>query len=164
MGSSPRPTILSAHDCISVTSYRSVISLGGMLVSNGGPLSMGSAPHRACTIYEPSQRAWGLVVRPRWHHLLGWSGGHICLCSGSRLAFTSGCQQGPPWVGPATSAMAVAVVMWNGLHKPGQSHFHPIGWHHGRKDSHFYEQDQWLHYPLEFHYAFCQTAKLTRDW
>ena len=79
MGSSPRPTILSAHDCIlmntspvvgcqnrwvAVTadlmiSSRFITSLGRMLVTDGRPLPMGSSPHRACVISANPGRGYG---------------------------------------------------------------------------------------------------------
>ena len=70
MGSSPRPTILSAHDCTlmnispmvgcqsrwvtitadPMTPYGSMTSSGGMPMINGRLLSSGSSPGRACMI------------------------------------------------------------------------------------------------------------------
>ena len=153
-----------------MTSYGLMTSSGGMVMINGGLLSSGSFPCRACMISMKPGRGHRGLSKPWWHHLLGWSGGCIHLCGGSRLAFISGCQHGPPWVGLATLAVTTSVaaiwvgVLWNGLHLPGQAHLHAIGWCCGCEDTCLCEWDQLVYYPLEFHHTFCQTARLPRDW
>ena len=188
--SSPRPTILSAHDCILMntspivgcqsrwvtvmaglmTSYRSMTSSGRMPMIDGGLLSMGSSPHRACMISTNLGRGHG-----------GLLSDHDDIISWSRVVGTSifvvvvGCLS--PWAAdrdPLGWAWLLQMHLWLQLHSGQGSHeTGSIGLGKltciqsdgtAATDTHLCEWDQWLHCPLEFHHTFCQTLRLARDW
>ena len=106
----------------------SLASSGRMTMTDVGPLLTDSLPYRDCMISTNHGGGHGSLGSDFGCCNITSCGRVLCL---SVFAVAVGCQQRPPLVGPAASAMAA--IPWDRFCQPGQSHLYPIGQFSGHK-------------------------------